>query len=105
MAVAVFDETLTVLRFGVPPEARPEPVLVQSARSATENYLETLNNAFIDPGDEAPPPPDLDRLRAAGIPTVPEREYADALADLEPRRRKLLGVVTADAWHWPPIDQ
>jgi hypothetical protein len=104
MAVAVFDEAMTVLRFGVPDEDQPNAVLVENARSANENYLETLNNAFIDPAEQEPPPPDLDRLRDAGVPTVSDAEFAAALADLEDRRRKLQGVVNADAWHWPPID-
>jgi hypothetical protein len=104
MAVAVFDESMTVLRFGVPDEKQPDALLVENARSASQNYLETLNNAFIDPADEAPPPPDLDRLRSEGVPTVSDDEFADALDELSARRRKLLGIVTADAWHWPPID-
>ncbi|SFS10070.1 hypothetical protein SAMN05216559_3654 [Halomicrobium zhouii] len=104
MAVAVFDESMTVLRFGVLDEDQPDTVLVENARSASQNYLETLDNAFIDPADEAPPPPDLDRLRDEGVPTVSDDEFADALDELAVRRRKLLATVTADAWHWPPID-
>ncbi|WP_123622715.1 two pore domain potassium channel family protein [Halorubrum sp. CSM-61] len=104
MAVAVFDESMTVLRFGVPEDEQPDAVLVDNARSATQNYLETLNNAFIDPAEETPPPPDLDRLRAEGVPAVADDEFADALDELAERRRKLLGIVSADAWHWPPID-
>jgi hypothetical protein len=105
MGVAVFDETMTILRFGVPEEEQPNRVLIENARSASQNYLETLNNAFISPAEEAPPPPSLDRLREKGVPTVSDREFAEALDELTPRRRKLHGVVNADAWHWPPIDQ
>jgi hypothetical protein len=105
MAVAVFDESMTILRFGVPDDNQPNRVLVENARSATQNYLETLNNAFIEPAEEPPPPPDLDRLRTESVPTVSDREFADALDDLTERRRKLLGIVNADAWHWPPIDK
>lgn len=104
MAVAVFDESMTILRFGVPEDEQPDRVLVESARSASQNYLETLNNAFIEPAEEPPRSPDLDRLRDEGVPTVPDSEFADALDELTERRRKLLAVVNADAWHWPPID-
>jgi len=69
MAVVVLDESMTVLRFGVPDEDQPDAVLVENARSASQNYLETLNNAFIDPAERVPPPPDLDRLREEGVPT------------------------------------
>jgi hypothetical protein len=105
MAVAVFDEAMTLLRFGVPAEHRPDAVLVENARSATDNYLETMNNAYIEPAEEAPPPPDLDRLREHGIPTVSDEALAEQIDDLTERRRKLLAVVNSDAWHWPPIDQ
>jgi len=105
MAVAIFDESMTLLLFGVPAEHRPPRVLVENARAASRNYLETLNNAFIEPAEEPPPPPDLDRLRTEGIPTVSDDEFADALDELTERRRKLLGIVTGDAWHWPPIDE
>jgi len=39
------------------------------------------------------------------VPTVSDDEFAVVLDDLDERRRKLLGVVHADAWDWPPIDQ
>jgi hypothetical protein len=98
MAVVIFDEALTVLRFGVTEDDRPNHALV-------ENYLETLNEAFIDPADETPDPPDLDRVRSADVPTVSDDEFEDAVDDLEERRRQLLALVRSDAWHWPPIEQ
>jgi len=104
MAVAVFDEALTLLRFGVDDDARPSEPLVTAARSNTKTYLETLDFLAIEPADEAPPPPDLGRLRATGVPTVSDESFDDALDDLRDRRRKLLGAVVADAWYWPPID-
>ena len=105
VAAVIFDEVLTILRFGVPVEEQPNPVLVESARSSTADYLETLDAAFIEPTDRAPPPPDLDRLREADIPTVSDEEFAEALADLDERRRKLLATVEADAWDWPPLEE
>jgi len=105
LGVAIFDEAMTTIRFGVPEDSQPDSLLVDNARSASENYLETLSGAYISPADEAPPAPDLDRLRDDDIPTVPDREFADALDQLTERRKQLLGIVTADAWHWPPIDK
>ncbi|WP_232701890.1 potassium channel family protein [Halobacterium wangiae] len=102
MAVAIFDEALTVLRFGVPGRDQPNTALVENARSATENYLETLDEAFIDPSEDAPTPPDLDRVREANVPTVSDDEFATAVGDLDERRRHLLGLVHSDAWQWPP---
>ncbi|WP_049924369.1 potassium channel family protein [Halopiger djelfimassiliensis] len=104
VAVPILDEALTIYRYGVPDDEQPNPTLVEDARSSTQSYLETLDTAFIEPANDAPPEPDLDRLREAGVPTVSDEAFAAALADLTDRRRKLRGVVDADAWHWPPID-
>ncbi|GAB3035722.1 potassium channel family protein [Natronobiforma cellulositropha] len=104
MAVPILDDALTLVRHGVPDEHGPSPTLVERARSSTESYLETLDAAFVEPSDEVPPPPDLERLRAAGVPTVGDEAFADALDGMTDRRRTLLGVVEADAWHWPPAE-
>jgi len=105
MAVAIFDEALTVLQFGVPEEHRPNGALVDSARSSVSDYLQTLDEAFIDPADRTPPAPALDRLRDDDVPTVSDEEFADALDELDDRRRRLLALVEADAWYWPPVDR
>lgn len=103
-AVAIFDEALTILCFAIPKEHRPNTPLLNTARSSTQDYLATLNSIFIQPADEVPPPPDLDRLRKAGISTVSDEEFTDSLEELSERRRKLLGVINDDAWHWPSTD-
>lgn len=105
VAVAILDEALTLLRFGVPDDCRPNTAIVESARATIAGYLDTLHSAFIEPASEAPPPPDLDRLRAAGIPTVSDEAFQQALDGLQDRRRRLLGMVRADAWRWPPENQ
>ena len=104
VAVAVLDEALTVLLHGVPEEHRPNAVVLAGARSSVESYLRTLHSAFIQPSERTPPPPDLGRLRARGVPTVSDAAFAEALEALEERRRKLLGMLEADAWPWPEGD-
>ncbi|SDR31831.1 potassium channel family protein [Natronobacterium texcoconense] len=103
LAVPILDEALTLYRHGVPADEQVEPTLVETARASTDSYLETLDAAFIEPADEVPPKPDLERLREEGIPTVSDAEFGDELEDLSERRRKLLGIVRADAWEWPPV--
>ncbi|MWV41614.1 potassium channel family protein [Natrialba sp. INN-245] len=105
VAVPILDEALTIYRYGVPDDGKPNPMLIEDARSSAQSYLETLDTAFIEPADEVPPDPDLDRLRKAGVPTVADEEFEEALEELSERRRKLLGVVRADAWNWPPLDE
>jgi len=104
LAVAILDEALTVLRYGVERDAQPNRALVANARSAVDNYLETLNESFFDPADEPPDAPNLDRVRQAGVPAVRDGDFASAVDGHGPRRRKLLGVVRSDARHWPPYD-
>ncbi|GAB3670198.1 ion channel [Halopiger thermotolerans] len=103
-AVVVFDEALTLLRFGIPEEHRPNDAIVGSARSNAESYLEAYTDT-IEPADQAPPAPDLDPLREAGIPTVSDEAFADAVADLEERRRQLRAVIEASGREWPEGDE
>ena len=100
--VVILDEALTLMESGTADEAAgPNPALLESTRSSTRNYLETLNAAYIRPADDVPPPPDLDRLREGDIPTVSDETFAAALERRKERRRKLLATVEADAWDWP----
>ncbi|WP_254766027.1 potassium channel family protein [Salinilacihabitans rarus] len=99
--IAALDEALTLIRFGVPAEHRPNEVVVRNARRSVENYLETLHEAFVDPADSPPPSPDLRALREADVPTVSEETFEASLDDLETRRRTLLGFTESDARQWP----
>ncbi|MEY7851811.1 ion channel [Natrarchaeobius sp. A-rgal3] len=105
VAVPILDEALTIYRHGLPDEEGPNSVVVEDARSSAQSYLDTLDTAFIEPADEVPPDPNLELLREDGIPTVSDEEFDAALEGLTERRRKLLGVVEADAWHWPPLEE
>ena len=100
LAIAVLDDALTLLRFGIPDTNRANPVVLNSARTAVASFLETLPSSFINAAPEAPPPPDLGRLREMQIPTVSEADFEAALEQLSDRRRKLLGLVRNDGWNW-----
>lgn len=101
VSVAVLDEALTLLRFGVPAEHRPDELRLRETRSSVESYLQTVGSAYIEPADRTPPDPSLSVVREAGIPTVPDGEFADSVAALGDRRRTLLGLVQSDAREWP----
>lgn len=101
VAIATLDEALTLFRFGIPEQNRPNDVIINNARASVQSYLATLENAFIEPADRSPLSPSLDPLRDAGIPTVSDEEFAAALTDLDERRQVLLGLVEADARQWP----
>lgn len=100
-AVAVFDEALSVMKFAVPDQHHPNSLLMKESRSSIQHYLETLNKSFYRPSKQVPPLPDLPFLQEAGIPILPEKDYKKAYEKLEERRRKLLGVIEADARPWP----
>lgn len=100
-AIAVFDDALTLIHFGVRPDYRPAPATLRSARQSVESYLQTLASASIYPADRIPPPPDLGRLREAGIPVVSDEEFTQALESLTHRRRLLLGLVQRNSFRWP----
>lgn len=104
VAVPVLDEALTILRFGIPEGFGPNTPVVRSARSGVEGYLATLREAFINPA-ETPPPPRLDELRQAGVPTVSDEAFEDALGDVAERRSALRGLVHSEARCWPGRDE
>lgn len=101
LAIAIFDEALTLFRFGIPEQHQPNEIVITNARSSVQTYLETLHSTFIHPADQTPSPPDLDSLREKGIPTVSDEEFTTALDALIERRRTLLGLIESDARQWP----
>ncbi len=105
LSITILDEALTLLRFGVPEHHRLSEAILKNSRSSVENYLETLNEAFITPAARTPPAPDLASLREADIPTVTDDEFARSLDRLDDRRRRLLGLIEADARQWPSVER
>lgn len=102
--VAVLDEALTLLRFGVPEEHRPPDLVLRPAHASVENYLATLEETFVTSADRTPDPPGLARLEDAGVPVVPESAFRESLEPLERRRRILLALVESDRREWPAGD-
>ncbi|MFN2506113.1 MAG: two pore domain potassium channel family protein, partial [Acidimicrobiales bacterium] len=70
LSLVVLDEAVTLLRYGVAPEARLDPVTVGPLDRAIGWYLDTVQGAFVSGAPEPLPPADLDALHQVGIPTV-----------------------------------
>lgn len=87
-----------VLRLGVAPDVRPDRLTLEALHRAMGWFLETLAEAFIRPHEDAVPAVSLSALRAAGIPTVSDVEYAAAVDTTERRRRLLAGFLIDDGW-------
>lgn len=105
VSITILDEALTLLRFGVPEEDRPSATIIKNVRSSVEDYLETLNQTFVQPADHTPPSPSLQYLRDAGIPTLSDEEFDSSVEDLSQRRRTLLGLIEGDRRQWPPLEE
>ncbi|MFP5309390.1 MAG: hypothetical protein ACLGIR_07390 [Actinomycetes bacterium] len=101
--VAVLDDALLLLSAGVHPDHRPDPLPLQVTTAGVGSLLDTLAAAHITPVDEPPPAPDLARLRAAGVPTVSDAEFAAAVEARADRRRLLGGFVHDDGWDWDAV--
>ena len=101
IALAVLDDALTILRFGVPPDVQPNTATLSSGRAAVQGFLDTLHSAFMKPSESPPPTPTLAALRQADIPTVTDEQFEAAIRQLEERRRSLLGLVRDAGWDWP----
>ncbi|WP_200892537.1 two pore domain potassium channel family protein [Aliterella atlantica] len=103
LSIAVLDETLTLLKYGVKPTNQIDAVTLYAVRQAMLVFLDTLISDFIEPDTFAPPMPTLDRLRASGVPTVSDEEFDYALANLSKRRRLLLALVKSHGWNWDDV--
>ena len=103
-SIVALDEALTIVRFGVQEDDRPGKAMLENARSSVRNYLQTLDTSFVHAAQYAPPPPDLTVVREADVPTVSDEAFAQSLEASEDRRRRLRGLLEADARDWPPDD-
>lgn len=103
IAIAILDEALTILEFGVPKPYGPSQTTLLPVRKAIDDYLGILRTAFIKPADQPPSPPNLSILRSAGVPVVEDEEFHEAVDRLSERRKLLLGMVYNDARRWPAI--
>ena len=101
--IAVLDELLTVLQFGVAEQARPPASVTEPFRAELTQFLDTLRSAFISPADAAPAIPALHRLREAGVPTVADEVFAQRLGEIAERRRLLVALVNNDGWDWAGV--
>ena len=101
--VAALDEALAMIELGVQRDVRPDMVAVRTARAAIGELLETLENDFLHAAETPPPVPELACLVDAGIPTVPQEEFAAAMEEESYRRALLLAMVEHDGWCWDHV--
>ena len=100
LSLSALDEALTIMMYGVEPEARLDEGTFRPVRQVITEFLETLSSIYIDAEDEAPPPPSLAPLREHGIPAVSDAAFEERVAGLDKRRRLLKALVRNDGWAW-----
>jgi hypothetical protein len=101
--IARLDEMVTMARLGLREQAAIPPSAIEPLHAALTHFLDTLRSAYINPAEQTPPPPPLDRLHDAGIPVVDDATFSTRVATLRERRRLLLGMVTNEGWSWEDV--
>lgn len=102
VAAAVMDESLTLLEYGVAPEHRPDPLILRGVRHGIEQLADSVMVNLKRP-PEPPPIPSLDALRAAGVPTVDDQAFREAVQNLENRRATLRGLLRYEGRDWDAL--
>lgn len=101
VSVAILEDALTLLRYGVSAQSRPNETILRSTEVSVEHYLESLHRSFIEPASRLPPTPELEPLRDAGIPTPANDTFRSDVESVENRRRTVSEVVESDERQWP----
>jgi hypothetical protein len=96
--VVLLAQAIHLLKYGVAPDHAPDQAALDAVDRSVSSFLETLATAFIAPIDDPLPFPPLAPLRDAGIPTVSDDEYEQAMAKTEPGRRLMAGFLEDDGW-------
>lgn len=101
VALAIFDDALTIFEFLVPDDVRPAPSVLVPARQSVREFLDGLRHAQIEPSANTPPWIDLDHLRASGVPALDHTALDRGGSELELRRRLVLSFLEGEHRDWP----
>ncbi len=98
LAIPILDNLLFILEYGIEEKSKPNPILLKKARNAVEDYLGTLEKAYITIPEEPLVLPDLERLAKEKLPVIENEVFEMKMAVVKNRRRKLLGLLVEDMW-------
>lgn len=98
-AMALLDETLTLLAVVAKSSPAPSPILRSSLRSAIDKCIRQLGQTFLHTAQFVPPLPDINQLHENGI-TIERRSFENEFSSIEARRKKVLGLLHSNGWDW-----
>jgi hypothetical protein len=94
--VHALDEAVSILQYGVHPDHAPHPGVLDSVRHAVAELVRRVDP--VDGGEDVPPPPDLEPLRRAGVPTVDDDLFARRIEEVAEHRRRLIAFTNESRW-------
>lgn len=100
LAIAIVDEALTIIEFGI---QQPLPKHFIVARRAISGYLTSVRDIGLKPAKYPPPIPCLGLLQEAGLPVVSDRQWSTKLETIQQRRGHLLALIEQSSWSWKDI--
>ena len=103
LRIAALHETLLLIAEGVAEDVRPPKVIVVSGLDAIRGFAEVIAKEYVSAPANPPPPPDLQLLRARGIPTVDATKFNAAVERAHDVRARLLGMITDAGWEWREV--
>ncbi|AHM63485.1 Ion channel [Flammeovirgaceae bacterium 311] len=101
IALPVLDDALTIIMLCADEKYRPAGTILKSCRASISSYMHTLKAAHIHAVDEAPPLPDWEKIKRAGVPLCDKESFEQKFRDNADRRKLLMGLTQNAAWRWP----
>ena len=99
--LANLDEVLTLIEL-VPEDQRPAKQTLLPLQNAISHYLSTVQDIYVRPTEQAPPPPDQQSI--SEIIPLDTSSWERHYRHWEKRRRMLLGLIKNDGWEWEDLE-
>lgn len=96
--ICALDEALSILLYAVKEEYRPSDSYLMPVRYSVSRFLETLHNAYINPSDKTPDPPDLQWLQEKE--ELLNDDWHEYYSELVNRRTVLQAYLDNHGWTW-----
>jgi len=95
------DEVITLIRL-IPEHQRPSKQVLLPLQNAISHYLSTVQDIYVRPAEQAPPPPSQENL--AEIISLDQSQWELHYRQWAERRKMLLGLIQNDGWCWDDLE-